>query len=66
MTQLRIGLELKTSSKKPSKKIEIKGVVVRKEKDPDSPGYLIAIFFSDIKPADQKKLDDFLVIHSKT
>ena len=63
MTQLKIALTLppvsKTSSSK-NKTLSMKGVVVRKEKDPSSGKFYVAIYFSDIKPNDRKFLSQFI------
>jgi len=67
MTQLKISLSLPgfcTDSNR-SKKIHVKGVVVRKEKDPLSGGYTVAVFFSEIKPDDQRMLERFVASQSK-
>ena len=63
MTQLKIALSLPLDSKgSPAKKkiLLMKGVVVRKEKDPSSDQYCIAIYFSQIKPSDRKFLNQFI------
>lgn len=59
MTQLKMGFELPTPGKK-RKAIHLKGVVVRKDKDPRTGRFLIAIYFSAIKPQDQKNLTLFI------
>jgi c-di-GMP-binding flagellar brake protein YcgR len=62
MTQLKIAITLPAISKASSKKktLSIKGVVVRKEKDPAGQQWLIAVYFSEIKPEDQKFLQQFI------
>ena len=62
MTQLKVALTLPSISKISSKNkiLFIKGVVVRKEKDPSGRQYFIAIYFSGIKPEDQKFLQQFI------
>ena len=63
MTQLKIALSLPSDSKaSPNKKrvLSMKGVVVRKEKDPSTEQYYIAIYFSQIKPNDRKFLNQFI------
>lgn len=61
MSQVNVGLEL-PSGKKPHNRrlLRMKGVVVRKHKDPRTGRFLIAIYFSDIKPDDQKRLESFI------
>ncbi len=59
MTQLKIALTLPGASSK-KKTLSMKGVVVRKEKDPAGPEYLIAIYFSEIKPQDRESLRRFI------
>lgn len=64
MTQLNIGIAIPHSSD-PGRRGKLrdffaKGVVVRKERDPKTGVYLIAIFFSDVKPKDQKILHEFI------
>ena len=66
MSQLQIGLQLPNVSGKGLQAIHMKGVVVRKEKDIRTGRYLIAVYFSDIKPADEKRLDKFIVRYLKT
>lgn len=60
MTQLDILLLVPSFShdSSPEKEVRLKGVVVRKEKDPREEGFALAIFFSEIKPRFQKILDD--------
>lgn len=68
MTQLEIAFSLPVvvnfSSKE--KLLKTKGVVVRKEEDAVSDKYYIAIYFSDIKPKDQKVLNEFIEYRLKT
>ena len=42
------------------KVVKAKGVVVRKEKEAAGDKYFIAVYFSDIKPKDQKILNEFI------
>ena len=58
MTRLRVALTLPASSKE--KVIHATGVVVRNEADPDSDKHFIALYFSQIKPADQKVLNQHI------
>lgn len=58
MTQLEIGLSVPAA--KASRSIRLQGVVVRKEKVPHTGDYLVAIYFSQVKPKDQKILDDYI------
>ncbi len=66
MTQLSIALAIpsKTGSKT-SKKSNIKGVVVRKDKDHLSGKFYIAVYFSGIKDSDQKALNAYIAHHAK-
>src|SRR3989338_3712258 len=68
MTQLEIVFSLPVlvnfSSKE--KVIKAKGVVVRKEEDAVSEKFFIAVYFSDIKPKDQKVLNEFIEYRLKT
>ena len=61
MSKLAISISLPTQKKI----IRVKGVVVRKIKDDNSGAYFIAVFFSDIKPADQDKLKKFIQSRAK-
>ena len=65
MTQLKMALSLPWTNPNGSKEksLSVRGVVVRKDIDASSGKFLIAIFFSDIKPADKKTLEQF--IHSR-
>lgn len=58
MTQLSLGISLPNAGK--PRRVVAKGVVVRKERDAHTGKYLIAIFFSDLKPKDQKLLKEFI------
>ncbi len=58
MTQLSLGITVPDGSK--SHRVLAKGVVVRKESDTRTGKFLIAVFFSDIKPKDEKILKDFI------
>jgi c-di-GMP-binding flagellar brake protein YcgR len=62
MTQLKIALSLPAGPGK-SKLLSMKGVVVRKEKDPSADRYYIAVYFSDVKPNDRKFLSHFIESH---
>ncbi len=57
MTRLDVALFL-------PKEMHIQGVLVRKEKDPIQ-GYRMAIYFANIKPTDQKRLDEYVDLHSR-
>lgn len=61
LTQLSIAMQL-PGNKAPDKPkwIQAKGVIVRKEKSEDASSTQLAIYFSDIKPKDQKILKDFI------
>jgi c-di-GMP-binding flagellar brake protein YcgR len=58
MTQLSLGIMVPAGAK--SHRVMAKGVVVRKEPDARTGKFLIAVFFSDIKPKDEKILKDFI------
>ncbi len=61
MTQLSVALTLPpVKGNGPGKTITAKGVVVRKETNPDTGKCYIAVFFSDIKPKDEQLLKDFI------
>ncbi len=62
MTQLDIVVTLPfTTKNKPStKKIHIKGVIVRKEKDIDTGKFFIAIYFAEIKEPGRFVLNQFI------
>jgi len=62
MTQLKIGFSLPAAGKKNAKgrEVQVRGVVVRKEKDPSTGKFFIAIYFSDVKPSTQQTLDAFI------
>ena len=61
MTQLAVAVTLPgAGSSKRGKTLKLKGVVVRRDKDPDSERYFLAIFFSDIKAEDQEALHRFI------
>ncbi len=70
MSQVKLALQLPVVSKSGRhlrpKTLQIKGVVVRKELDPRTGRYLIAIFFSTIKAEDQKRLEQFISRYLKT
>lgn len=65
MTHLKVALSLPWTTVSGSKErsVSLHGVVVRKEADAAAGKFLIAIFFSDVKPADKKTLEQF--IHSR-
>lgn len=54
MTQVQVGFTLK------DKVIKAKGVIVRKERDPESGKFFVAIFFSDIKEKALEALNHFI------
>ncbi|MEI8344842.1 MAG: PilZ domain-containing protein, partial [Candidatus Omnitrophota bacterium] len=58
MTQLNLCLSLppQTESARVGRKMRLKGVVVRKERCEEPGKYCLAVFFSEIKPADLKTL----------
>ena len=62
MTQLNIGFSLPTGSKKSVKghEVQVRGVVVRKERDASTGKFFIAIYFSDVKPKTQQALNHFI------
>ena len=69
MTKLKILMLLPNHSKRKivNKKVECEGVVIRAENSGlDNKQYNIAIFFSDIKEADRKKISDYVNNHLKT
>jgi c-di-GMP-binding flagellar brake protein YcgR len=55
MTQLKVGLKLPRT-----RALSMKGVVVRKEKDALSGKYFVAVYFSDIRPADRRVLEKYI------
>ena len=61
MTQLAVALTLPAiKGKGRGKALRLKGVVVRREKDPSSEQYFLAIYFSEIKSEDQDALRRFI------
>ena len=63
MTQLKVMLSLPDAHKKGLRSpqvISMKGVVVRKEKNASGKNYLLAVYFSDIKPRDRHFLEKFI------
>ena len=66
MSQLNIGLELPTGTAGKRKTVHMKGVLVRKDKDPRTGRFLVAVYFSDVKSADQKMLERFIDRYLKT
>ena len=67
MTQLDIALPIprKNLLKKAVKAAHIKGVVVRKDKDPLTGKFCVAVYFSSIKESDQKALDEYIKYRAK-
>lgn len=69
MTQLNICFSLpreagtKRSSTGQGRKLRLKGVVVRKERSELDGRYALAVFFSEIKEADQKFLQKYIEHH---
>ena len=68
MTQLEVVFSLPVVVNFSSKEkiVKAKGVVVRKEEDAVTDKFFIAVYFSDIKPKDQKVLDEFIAYRLKT
>lgn len=60
MTQLEIGLTLPAPNSAKGRVVRARGVVVRREKDTIPDKYLIAIYFSDIKPSDLSLLKEHI------
>ncbi|MBI4432139.1 MAG: PilZ domain-containing protein [Candidatus Omnitrophica bacterium] len=60
MTKLDLCLFLPSMEKRKARKIRVRGVVVRKQKDPVTEKFYLAIYFSRIKPADQTFLDNYI------
>ena len=63
MTKLSIAIPLhKTHFQTADSKnvLRVKGVVVRKEKDPSSERFQVAIFFSDLTESDRQTLSHFI------
>ena len=54
MTRVKVALKL------PTKELRLKGVVVRRDRNELTDMTAIAIFFSDVKPEDQTRLDAFI------
>ena len=65
MSQLNIGLELPAGFSQKQKTIHLKGVLVRKEKEERTGRFLVAVYFSGIKPADQKRLEHYIQSYLK-
>jgi len=67
MTQLDIVFSLPVVVNFSSKEkiVKAKGVIVRKEEDAASDRFFVAIYFSDIKPKDQKVLNEFIAYRLK-
>ncbi len=64
LTQLEIALELPATSQEGIQSIRCMGVVVRQESQPSTDGavsYLTAIFFSNIKQEDRKRIAEFVL-----
>ena len=68
MTQFKMALSLPAEPKgsRRSKVISLKGVLVRKEKDVRPKHFLIALYFSDIQPADRRYLQKFIESRAST
>ncbi|MCG3175979.1 MAG: hypothetical protein MOGMAGMI_00917 [Candidatus Omnitrophica bacterium] len=64
MTQLDIALSLPSGSSGRSRTFRARGVVVRREKDTVPDKYLIAIYFSDVKPSDLSLLQEYIARRS--
>lgn len=62
MTQLAVALTIPALDKKTKngKTLRLKGVVVRREKDPSSEQYFLAIYFSQISAQDREVLSRFI------
>ena len=62
MTQFKVALSLPTEQKgaRHFKTISMKGVVVRKQKNGNDKHFLIAVYFSNIKPSDRRYLQNFI------
>ena len=58
MTQLDVVLTLPFG--RSTKRVHAKGVIVRKDHDPISGKYLVAVYFSDMKPKDHDVLLKFI------
>lgn|SRR3989338_1742026 len=58
MTQLKVAMILSGSGA--AKSVHATGVVVRKDPNPDSDKFFVAVYFSSIKPADQKTLNHYI------
>lgn len=58
MTQVSLGIMLPNGAK--PHRVVAKGVVVRREPDERSGKFLVAVYFSDIKPKDEKLLKEFI------
>ena len=58
MTQLKVVLMLPGSGT--AKSIHATGVVVRKDPNLEGDKFFIAVYFSSIKPMDQKTLNDYI------
>ncbi|MBI3252204.1 MAG: PilZ domain-containing protein [Candidatus Omnitrophica bacterium] len=61
MTQLDLCLFLPSVEKKRAKKIELRGVVVRREKQAATGKFFIAIYFSRAKPVDREFLEKYIL-----
>ncbi len=60
MTKLDLCLFLPSAQKRKARKIRVEGVVVRKQKDQVTEKFYVAIYFSKLKPADQKFLNEYI------
>lgn len=67
MTKLDLVLSLPPLSGFYSKTraIRLRGVVVRKEEDPAGAGFRLAVYFSGVRPDDQRLLQEFIRLRSK-
>lgn len=64
MTKLKISLELPAQTGRSRSTLRCLGVVVRQEPHTDPSGnssYLTAIFFSEIKPEDRRRIAEFIL-----
>ena len=66
LLEIAFSLPVMVNFSTKEKLIKAKGVVVRKEEDAVSEKFYIAIFFSEVKPKDQKVLNDFIQYRLKT
>ena len=59
MTKLSILISIPAHAQHAKKTLKVRGVVIRRDKNSDGK-YHTAIFFSEIKPGDQRTLQDFI------